>query len=295
MDVSGKRGHQQSVIYKDNTDSAPSILKTSLGTESNSYYAEMKGIELGLKYMRNVEEPSRVLFLSDCTSALKASFELPITREYSHISSTNLKRSKELEMIGHKLEALWVPGHSDFVPNEVADRVAKEAADESNLVRYAAEKREVQIKIAEKVKQNWQFRVDIKLANHRVSAINGKVGTWFTPKVDGIHHLLQLASGHDSLNYHMSKIVEATSPLCKCGQIENAEHFLFDCECYSRYRYELMSELNSLCGSNFNKLGSFSWQTLMGQDKNLSRETNLKVLIKVVAFVRRTRRFKSKV
>ena len=92
-------------------------------------------------------------------------------------------------MIGHKLEALWVPGHSDFVPNEVADRVAKEAAAESNMVRYPAEKREVLIKIAEKVKQNWQFRVDIKLANHRVLAINRKVGTWFTPKLDGIHHL----------------------------------------------------------------------------------------------------------
>ena len=61
----GKTG-ASAVIYRDSTDSAPSILKTSLGTESNSYYAEMKGIELGLKYMRNVEEPSRVLFLSDC-------------------------------------------------------------------------------------------------------------------------------------------------------------------------------------------------------------------------------------
>ena len=68
----GKTG-AAAVIYKESIENPPSTLKVSLGTESNSYYAEMKGIELGLKYMRNVEEPSKALFLSDCTSALKSS------------------------------------------------------------------------------------------------------------------------------------------------------------------------------------------------------------------------------
>ena len=56
--------------------------------------------------------------------------------------------------MGHHLEAMWVPGHSNFEPNEGADRVAKEAAEESSRVRYPAERREVVVKLVEKVKQN---------------------------------------------------------------------------------------------------------------------------------------------
>ena len=286
----GKTG-AAAVIYKESIENPPSTLKVSLGTESNSYYAEMKGIELGLKYMRNVEEPSKALFLSDCTSALKSSFELPVAREYTSISRINLKRARELETMGHHLEAMWVPGHSNFEPNEVADRVAKEAAEESSRVRYPAERREVVVKLVEKVKQNWQFRVDMRLANHRISNINRKVGSWFTPKLDGIHSLLQLASGHDRLNYHMSKIVETTAPFCKCGQVEDAVHFLFECECYSRFRFELLNELNSLCSCNFTRLSCFSWQTLLGQDPRSAKEIRVKVVELVLLFIRKTKRF----
>ena len=100
----GKTG-ASAVMYKNDVESTPSLLKSSLGTESNSYYAEMIGIELGLRYMSSVEEPSNVLLLSDCISALKAGFQLPIQLEYNSISRSNLRRVIELEEMGDNFEA----------------------------------------------------------------------------------------------------------------------------------------------------------------------------------------------
>ena len=102
-----------------------------------------------------------------------------------------------------------------------------------------------------------------------------------------------MASGHNKLNYHRSKIGVITSPECVCGVREDAEHFLFECECYSRYRFELVHELNLLCGTNMASLKSFAWKTLLGQDRSLGKEKNQKLVKQVLAFVRKTRRFSS--
>ena len=42
----------------------------------------MKGIEIGLQYMKGVEIPAKVLFLCDCVPALESSFTLPLKKEH---------------------------------------------------------------------------------------------------------------------------------------------------------------------------------------------------------------------
>ena len=202
---------------------------------------------------------------------------------------------EELKAKSHNLVASWVPGHSSFTPNEEADRIAKEAAEESKVVKYPAEKKEVLNKIKDMVKDNWQFRVDVKLMNHRVVAMNRVVGTWFTPKLEGIHLLNQLATGHNQLNYHMSKFVETTSKHCICGGIEDENHFLYECECYSKFRFNLLAEVNLLYGTEHTKLRSFSWGMLCGQDRRVSKEVSVKVVKAVMLFVKKTRRFERRV
>ena len=249
---------------------------------------------MGLKYIKNVELPSKVLFLCDCTEALKSSFESPTQKEYSHISRNNWHSVVELQAKGHQLEALWVPGHSNFTPNEEADRIAKQAAEESSVVRHPAEKKEVMNKLKEKVKENWQFRVDVELANHKVAGMNRLVGTWFSPKLDGIHLLNQLATGHNQLNFHMSKFVETTSKYCVCGGKEDEDHFMYVCECYSKFRFELLAEMNLLCDTDHALLRSFSWGMLMGQDRSLTKQVSEKVVKLVLDFLKKTKRFEKK-
>ena len=156
------------VIYKNSTESNPSKLKSCLGTESNNYVAELRGIGTGLQYLSGVNEPSKVLFLCDCVPALESSFSLPLKKDYNNISRSNVTRAIKLQQLGHRIEAAWIPGHCGFGPNEEADATAKEAAEQSTKVRYPAERKEIIVRLKEKVKENWQFRVDIKLEHHKV-------------------------------------------------------------------------------------------------------------------------------
>ena len=91
----------------------------------------------------------------------------------------------------------------------------------------------------------------------------------------------------------MNRIGVDTTPSCICGEREDADHFLFECECYSRYRFDLVQQLNLVCRTNKMSLKGFSWMTLLGQDRNLGKESNLEVVRHVLAFIKKAMRFKA--
>ena len=106
-----------------------------------------------------------------------------------------------------------------------------------------------------------------------------------------VYWLLQLASGHHQLNHHLCKFNDNVSANCLCGEKEDADHFLFTCECYSRYRFDLLKELNSILKTDAHSLKQFSWKQLLGQDMSMNKVVRFEVIKVVVRFVVKTRRF----
>ena len=154
---------------------------------------------------------------------------------------------------------------------------------------YPCEKREVHNKLKEMVLENWQYRVSNKLSNQRIHGI--KVNRWLVPQLKNIHLVWQLLSGHNKLNKFMSMINVAPSPLCKCGQIEDSEHYMFRCERYSLARFELLMELELISGTKIKSLSEVAWSTLAGQNQELSKQTNERILKEVIKFIVKTKRF----
>ena len=112
------------------------------------------------------------------------------------------------------------------MPNELADELAKKAAQESKTAKYPCERKELKIKLREMVVDDWQYRRNIKYSNHRIQQINSTVRTWFCPNVRNYHLLLQLVTGQTRLNKHISRIDSKTSEACLCGMTEDADHFM---------------------------------------------------------------------
>ena len=46
------------------------------------------------------------------------------------------------------------------------------------------------------------------------------------PSKESYNRILQLQTGYNTLNDYRSKLGQVESNLCKCGQVENIEHFL---------------------------------------------------------------------
>ena len=121
------------------------------------------------------------------------------------------------------------------------------------------------------VQNNWQFRIDQTLSDHRVSSINSWAGHWKLHKSLMGHPMFkvlrQLVTGHHNLKACSSKITGG-SPTCKCGQLETLEHFLYFCERYSRSRYEWTMNVSDILKTSSVPLRSVSWDILFGQQKD---------------------------
>ena len=120
----GKSGAAAVIYEKDLSGNAVAKLEVNLGSESNNYVAELWGINIGLKYVQSIAKSVKVLLMADCIPALENSFSSHITKDYSHIVNEIRNRLKHLDQCGVEIEATWVPGHSNFRPNEEADELA---------------------------------------------------------------------------------------------------------------------------------------------------------------------------
>ena len=73
-----------------------------------------------------------------------------------------------------------------------------------------------------------------------------------------------------SLNYDTFLKNLADSSLCRCGSIENAEHYLLQCILYRQQRTEMLKSVSQLC--------HVTLDAFLSGDSSLSIDTNSKTL-----------------
>ena len=162
-------------------------------------------------------------------------------------SKTTLKALNLLNSLGktNKVTLSWIPAHSGFEGNELADTIAKAgSANENNSatsvllpiprsISYAALRRKTREdwKISRKVDPpkmfNMMWRDKFAKELSSMSRRDLRVAT-------------QLLTGHAALNYHLRKLnpaVNTTCPLCECED-ETVSHFLGKCPALGRTRAE---------------------------------------------------------
>ena len=282
----GKTG-ASAVIYKNTIASEPAaVLKKSLGIMCNNYVAEIVGVQLGLKYIDSCDEIGAVIFFVDCVPAMKASFEMDISKEYSSISVENKMLTKKLLDKGWQISATWMPAHEGFAPNELADKIAKECASNAVAALYPCDRKILLNQLKENVVRNWQFRYNLNCSDHRIYSIVNTVNCWFWPKMKGLAKVFQLVSGQHKLNSCQFRFNPCVvSDRCTCGKRETPDHFLFECEKYSRLRYDLCKKISLRTSMDYTNLADVGWGTLMGQNDMLSLEVRTEILKDVVQFV----------
>ena len=185
-----------------------------------------------------------------------------------------------------------MPGHQGYEPNEIADKLAKEAAETAKQVHYPCDRKIILNMLKENILCNWQFRYDLNCFEHRLYGVCDKVGKWFNPNIPGIKKLFQLVSGHTELNSCVTRYnLNVPNDKCVCGLKESPEHYMFVCERYSLRRYELCQKLGLILGTNFQSLQQVGWKTLLGQNEEHTYQTRLLILEETVQFIKKTKRF----
>ena len=74
------------------------------------------------------------------------------------------------------------------------------------------------------------------------------------------------------------------SPLCQCGEVESAEHYLMTCNRYTLIRDKLLTDVN--------RLGVASIKLFLFGDNSLTTEQNKSIFTAVQSFIISSNRFK---
>ena len=86
-----------------------------------------------------------------------------------------------------------------------------------------------------------------------------------------------------ALNYKIYLKNLTDTPLCRCGNIENSEHFFLQCRYYHRQRLEMIQTISPLC--------HITLDVLLFGDSSLSMNTNTSIFTAVQKFIVETKRF----
>ncbi|CAG2198231.1 unnamed protein product [Mytilus edulis] len=262
-------------------------LKQPVSKRGSILLAELVAIKLVLDYVSRIENKTlieEVKIFSDSQTAigiLTLNWKIENNRSTSHEIISLIKCIQKHH--GIRINFDWTPGHADVRGNEIADKLAKEAAKEANQIQKEAHitvtKQDIKTAARILVNKKWQHRWDNSDTGRFYYNFHQTVSnksTFDYPDHKTAKIIRNLRSGYYLKNYQ-NKINQNIDPKCECGQLETVEHYLLFCENYEEARQKLIHEIYFNTGSLHIDL-----ELLLSIEKNdnvsVSNETLMRLL-----------------
>ena len=285
MLVSAKRGESrpQATCFRKIFDSLGELVAIKIASESIKLEMERLPIQ---KIMLSSDSQSAVVILTlGWENKSHKAVILEIKQTMDILKSQNVK-----------IELNWTPGHADIAGNEIADKLAKEAAEEAeNMPEMVTPLTSIDIKKAVKdsCKIKWQKRLDVSQTGRHmfdfqpsVTAKKKTRGSITTQRIKS-----QLRTGYCYLNGYLHSIGMKDSPLCTCGEPESVKHYIEDCEQYVETRETLRARLFYGTGSS-----EFSCKLFLEAKMKDEFQECREIINEVFEeYIKRTKRFKTHV
>ena len=153
---------------------------------------------------------------------------------------------KSLEKEQIQINLKWTPGHAEITGNEIADQLAKAAAEEAERmpeVTYRVTALDIKIAVQESCNIKWQKRWEAGVTGRQLFDLRSSVNV--------------------RLNEYRYKTGLQDSPNCRCGDPESVQHFIEDCALYDDIRERLRTRLFYSC-----RIKDFSAKTFLEVSKD---------------------------
>ena len=217
------------------------------------------------------------------------------SKMYHSLISDIKERWKALSIAGVFIDLMWTPGHAGIDGNDIADKLAKEAAEKAQVNPPST----VEITLADVIAANklrsnniWQTRWELSPSDTGRELFKYKPDIASNCLIDvpskrQYKIITQLRTGYSKLHSYQAKINKNLSPLCACGDVETVQHYLFNCPNYITARCAFREQIGRELG-----FGSLDMDTLLSFDKvNDSSGDRIALLGILGDFISNTGRF----
>ena len=223
------------VLFHGHMSVDPIKLKIPVSSKSSSYHAEVHGILLVLQYITaycKKHSITKIHLFCDCRSAVQVICNPSLCGNFQDILWSIRQLVDELNSSNIETLISWVGGHIDLKPNDLADDLAKKAAEEarglteSPPLSYSEFKNLIKVSSLKK----WQTYWTNNSSSLNVKELHPKVSTKryisVTNKSVETKHM-KIVSRHNKLQIHHHKIGFSKTSSCECGYpIQDEKHIM---------------------------------------------------------------------
>ncbi len=220
----------------------------------------------------NVTDITEINILCDCEAAILSTQNTAMYNSAKELKNIR-ENTRKLHSKGINVKISHVPGHADLLPNEIADKTAKEAANEAKnagegCVDIQLIKKTVRKVAQKKWKRYWSNTSSSNMIYQRSPTVPTSSYTG-TGGRNGTANWIRLVSGHNRLKANMHKMKLTEHPNCDCGTgREDAEHVLLMCPKYNDQRNRMFDRIEESFMKNNTRLDrrSISINTLLNPE-----------------------------
>jgi ribonuclease HI len=232
---------------------------------------------------------------SDSISALQA-IQNPGNKSGQQIIHAILQAAKNTKTHGTAIRLQWIPGHCEISGNDIADRLAKEAAVPGKSHPFSPLISRERACIRQGIHAQWEREWKESKTGSHLRQIDNTLPAKYTRRLYGTlprnraYLLTQLRTGHCWLSTYAKVFRFRDDDLCACGERESVAHVLLDCPELRQLRRELREKVGEAFNSMSTLLGGRSEE---GRGK-ISSASRAKTVEAVLDFAEASQRFQSR-
>jgi ribonuclease HI len=215
-------------------------LQYRLNERCTNNQSEQVAILKSLEYVQNIYTAvKKVTIYTDSQTTLDS---IKNSRIHTSLIDKIRLQTWQLEQAEWNLRFCWVKAHVGTQGNELADRLAKEAATNAdiaicyNKISKCAVQREIERTSVAK----WQGMWNCTTKGKTTKEYFPKVAERLNMKISTNQHLTTTLTGHGNIKSCLHHFKLITSPACPCGKNDQTtDHLLYECELLKTQRHAL--------------------------------------------------------